>query len=454
MLPVSTCSLCASNLLLGVYLQADWSNTIVGEVDYSKFYSCKHVNAVISWVSHKAIPSIRLPPESSPTYQDDVALLFTELLLNPPVDPVQTGNWILTNVHYPFKAGRLMFYLSEHEGVFTFCKTKSTSGRSYLFCFMCPRSRSCTHISMPPPLDVEDSSTSPNRPAPTIANAVTEIEDSLISKERYSFDLDNDEQLREVIRQRTFTPILNWVEENNHDGFFMAEQRTCCDTPCQYFSTSAKQVELFSLHGYSLVRPILASKCSLCERRYDFDGRSLGILNYGNRYLFTVELILDLLEFKAISGTPTYSYWHARSNTMLKPWTTQETADLKKKWMSMAGRVNGIMTAFLALIDYPENHFNCCEDPEVVCIDGIVLSVESRRIQNDTPWVDPAPIRGRFSKKEDRYLVALKPPQKERLKIFIRSGLHIEDLLNLCAELEDPFDQFISQNCLPDQSNQ
>ena len=446
---MSTCSLCASNVLLGAYLQANWRHTTVGEIDYSQFYSCKHVNAVISWISHKVIPRPQLPDEDSARYKEEVAMLLTGLLVHPRSQEISPGSWILSDIHYSFKSGRLLFYLSEHDGIYTFCLTRSTSGRRYLYCFLCPRSRTCTHISMTPTLDdleVEESGNSTRLIDSNISQVVNEIEDSLISQKRYPFDLDADENLREVIRKRMHMPILKWFDEFIPDGYFKAEQRTCCGSPCEYFPTSNKQLELFSLHGYSTIRPTLACKCSVCHSRYDFDGRSVGILNYGNRYLFTVELILDLLEFKAISGTPTYSYWLARCNTLLKPFTTAESVDFKKKWMNMAGRVNGIMTAFLALVDYPPDHFQCCQDPEVVCIDGIVLSVESRRLRNITPWVDPVPIRGRFNKKEDRYFIQLKQEQKDLLKVFIRTGLYLEDLEALCVVLPDPFGRFLSQN--------
>lgn len=456
-LPISSCSLCPSNSLLGAYLQADWRNTTVGLIDYNHFFSCTHANAVISWISYKVIPQSQLPEEDSPTYREDVATLFTEYLTNPPSRQFALGSWILTDVHYTFKSGRLYFFLSEHDGVYTFCNTRSTSGRRYLYCFLCPRSRSCTHIAMTPPLSGEEDDENYEEVAGAcqadLSQAVTEIEDSLISKQRYPFVLDEDESLREVLRKRMHMPILKWFDEAFPDGYFKAEKRTCCDSPCEYFPTSTRQVEFFSLHGYSTIRPVLASLCTVCQSKYDFDGRSVGILNYGNRYLFTVELILDLLEFKAISGTPTYSYWLARCNTLLKPFTSAESVNFKKKWMSIAGRVNGIMTAYLALVDYPSDHFQCCEHPEVVCIDGIVLSVESRRIQNSTPWVDPIPIKGRFKKKDDRYIIVLKQEQKDLLKVFIRSGLHSEDLEALSVELSDPLGQFLSQNCYYDRDN-
>ena len=393
-----------------------------------------------------------MPDDNSRTYPEEVAQLLSEHLIRSPED-LTPGGFVLKEVKHPFKSGELLFYLSEYDGIYVFSKARSTSGRAYLYCFLCPRSRSCSHITMVGTLSpsfyssydsVDLDFDNPN--SRLREEQVTELEDTLLSKARYPFDLDTDEDLRKVIRERTFTPIMEWFEANVPGGTLVAEPRKCCGADCEMVPTSNYLCELFSLHGYATLKPIQARICRICHARYDFDGRSLGILNYANKYLFTVELILDLLEFKSLSGTPTYSYWQAKCNTMLKSWTKESTLAFKKKWMSMAGRVNGIMTAFLTLVDYPSSHFQCCKDPEVVCIDGIVLSVESRRINTKSPWIDPVGLRGRFSKKEDRQIVTLTSQQKELLKNFIRTGVFLEDFQPLCEDLEDPIGQFLYKN--------
>jgi hypothetical protein len=412
-------------------------------------YSCHHVNAVVSYVTFKAIPTTEILDENGTTYALEVAQLLSEYLIAPPTTPLELGSFILEEVKHPFKNGELLFYLSHYDGVYLFSKARSTSGRQYLYCFLCPRSRSCSHISLVGPLgpsfELEDFNSSGGRSHHPGA-PVRETQDTLLSKERYPFDLDSDEALRTVIRDRTFAPIKHWFEQYVPGGVLFAETRVCCGTECEIIPCGTQYAELFSLHGYHQTKPIQARICRICHARYDFDGRALGILNYSNKYLFTVELILDLLEFKSLSGTPTYSYWQARCNTLLKSWTKEETLGFKKKWMSMAGRVNGIMTAFLSLVDYPETHFQCCKDPEVVCIDGIVLSVESRRINTTSPWLHTDGLRGRFSTKEDRSIVTLTPKQKEILKQFIREGVFLEDFHLLCEDIEDPLGSFMLQN--------
>ena len=456
--PVATCSLCPTNSILAAYLQGNWSHTTSGPFESSRLYSCRHVQAAVAWVNHKVIPDAERPEDHCPTYAEDISSLLAEYLVNP-AEPATPGCWILTNVDHQYKSGHLRFFLGEYDGIHVFCLTKSTSGRKYLYCFLCPRSRSCSHISMTSGIVDDDDDDTLVAPGTSETDQEEsrplEIEDTLVSRERYPFDLESDDLLRKVIFERTFNPLSDWYETNVPSGVLTAEKRSCCDTPCDLVKANpqSSKVELFSLHGYAQVEPIMATVCPICHTRYDFDGRSMGILNYANRYLFTVELILDLLEFKAISGTPTYSYWQARINTMLKSFPKQESTQWKKSWMSMAGRVNGVMTAYLCLVDYPEKHFQCCEDPEVVCIDGIVLSVESRRINTTTPWVDPRILRTRFTKKEDRCVLNLTATQKEIIKTFIRSGVYLEDLKQLAGELGTRAGCFFLYNIISDPTN-
>jgi hypothetical protein len=133
-------------------MQGNWCQTSWGDFDERKLYSCRHVNAVVAWVNHKVIPEEEKPDDRSPTYAEDISRLLTTYLVNNP-EPATPGNWILGDVTYPFKSGNLVFYLSEYEGIFVFCRTKSTSGRNYLHCFLCPRSRSCSHISLAPSVE-------------------------------------------------------------------------------------------------------------------------------------------------------------------------------------------------------------------------------------------------------------------------------------------------------------
>jgi hypothetical protein len=110
--PVSTCSLCDTNSMLPAYIKGNWSQATSSPFEESMLYSCKHINAVVSWVTHKVIPENERPEDSSLCYAETIASLLSSYMINAPEVAIP-GTWILTNVNYTFKSGRLMFYLSE-----------------------------------------------------------------------------------------------------------------------------------------------------------------------------------------------------------------------------------------------------------------------------------------------------------------------------------------------------
>lgn len=57
---------------------------------------------------------------------------------------------------------------------------------------------------------------------------------------------------------------------------------------------------------------------------------------------------------------------------------------------SLSGTINRFFCQFLGLLDQPLDCYSCCTDPEIITLDGIVLSIESSRIRRQnlqTPWV-------------------------------------------------------------------
>jgi hypothetical protein len=147
----------------------------------------------------------------------------------------------------------------------------------------------------------------------------------------------------------------------------------------------------------------------ICKVVYDFDGRSYGVVNFGNHHVFVVELLQELLRIKAMSGLATTAYW----GNLVKRWycyepDTKEKLSNMQRLINLGGFVNAAMTDFLCLLDYPESKLKCCENPEIVCIDGIVLSCENRRIVNqrlNSPWIDSEILKQRFNNQQDRSLI-------------------------------------------------
>jgi hypothetical protein len=48
---------------------------------------------------------------------------------------------------------------------------------------------------------------------------------------------------------------------------------------------------------------------------------------------------------------------------------------------SLTGRVNQYFCQFLAILDQPVSSYHCCINPEIITLDGIVLSIENSRIK-------------------------------------------------------------------------
>lgn len=235
---VSTCSRCETNTLITPYLQGDWTHTQSQDDGIQKLYSCKHAKAVVSWLSYKVIPSYRLPPEYSTSYSHEIAGLLKEYLSGFPIS-ITPGAWILTEVKHQTKKGELVFYLSEHEGVLIFCKSQNTGGRKRLICCLCSKPRLCSHLALTTDLESENLPVQPN--SETINDSNGELQDILISKGRYPFDLDTDPELREIIRQRSVVYIGEWLDSY---APFIAEQRTCCGEECQRTKATGNKKEI------------------------------------------------------------------------------------------------------------------------------------------------------------------------------------------------------------------
>jgi hypothetical protein len=61
-----------------------------------------------------------------------------------------------------------------------------------------------------------------------------------------------------------------------------------------------------------------------------------------------------------------------------------------KYFRNMTGKINRYFCQFLELLQNPFDLGSCCEHPEIVTLDGIVLSIESAKIRKrnlQTPWV-------------------------------------------------------------------
>lgn len=104
---------------------------------------------------------------------------------------------------------------------------------------------------------------------------------------------------------------------------------------------------------------------------YHFDGRTHGVLNYDNFYLFDVDLLHELMTLKVNAGLPTHAWWKAKVDVCLRIFPKCDVTDrVRKRWMGLTNRLTSFLSEFLTIIDYPRRLFTCCEDPDIICADG------------------------------------------------------------------------------------
>lgn len=205
----------------------------------------------------------------------------------------------------------------------------------------------------------------------------------------------------------------------------------CCSQLISYKSTS--QVVLYTTTGFYDMELPINSQCSKCKASYIFDGKEYGIINYRNKHLFALELLLELLYLKSYDGTPTFTYWI--SKIKLFAYSGNKAKSLK----AMAGKINSILTSFLKLIEYPDSFMNCCKDPDIVCVDGIVLSADHMKVKHqqlDIPWRAGAlPASQRFSTRKERQVWYLSEQHRNLIRAYVRSGITSQEL-QILIEIE------------------
>ena len=401
-------------------------------------------------MTHTLVPSIL---ENIPSDYPTKLINELLLLLDGPPELYNLGNWLFPGWSYRSERGKLLLYLTEVGQLVIAARCRSTNETSYYHCFGCPTVRNCSHTTLLPRIGTLSIDDEPfiDRPymEPLQPDAL------LLSTELYPIDIKRDQELCTHIVNRTNYGVQVWLEDVCPTLVFTPEVSVCCGYTCTTQAGSRSNtdgmVEVFGLSSVTHLNRIERNVCVVCNKVFFFDGRSLGLLNVGNRYLFCVEVVLDILEFKANNGTPVHSYWKSRVNTLLRTFEHSKVADTRKKWMNMTGRVSEIVTQFLMLVRYPDHTFRCCENPQVVCVDGIVLSVESKRLrETSAPWRDTNTMRGRFTTRQQRSLVPV--ASRVLLKAYIKEGLKGSDAQLLLLKYRDnPVIKFILCNTIFDE---
>lgn len=253
-----------------------------------------------------------------------------------------------------------------------------------------------------------------------------------------------DPTLTNVIRARMANG-LSWFQkrfEINKDDVMLIEPENEVCTQCGHTSLEESLIRtkgtIFTTHGIQSGVNVSRKQCVGCRALYYYDGRDDGILNYRNLYFFPIEFFYEALELKTHSGMPTSTWWKGKIDMALLTYDGIPHIELiREKWKRLRSKVSYAITEFLMLVDLPPKLFQCCSEPDVVCVDGIVLSIESARIKQKnlmTPWKESTPSSARASTRKDRNYWYLKKSKKynpvDKVGLFssVKSGISMGDI--------------------------
>ncbi|KAJ2994625.1 hypothetical protein HDV02_001451, partial [Globomyces sp. JEL0801] len=266
----------------------------------------------------------------------------------------------------------------------------------------------------------------------------------------YPYDIYQDQFLANVLTYRIRLGVERWLKERLSTGLphFSPEKEMCCGKSCVL--TSRSDCHLYALTNFLRNVPVAHSKCAECGNTYHYDGRKDGLINYGDKHLFAVELLKEIMEFKYTNGTPVHAYWMAKTEMVLLDQEPSTNIRGRKYLKQFSGSVSRVLTAFLKLIRYPSDYFQCCKTPRVVCVDGIVLSIETRRLLAQSltePWRQTCnPLKKRFSTRKERHLL---PNMTKTIRKLIKdltladTGVTQSDLISIDTHFNNPVSKFI-----------
>jgi hypothetical protein len=127
-----------------------------------------------------------------------------------------------------------------------------------------------------------------------------------------------------------------------------------------------------------------------------------------------VELFYSLLDLKYRSGLSTYAWWNSKIEMYVRQ-LENGRAEMRAKLERLSGSINQFFHHFLKLVEYPADVMKCCDgSPETITLDGIVMSIESRRVRDaklSNPWITETNFC-RQSTRKDRNVLELTNEEK------------------------------------------
>lgn len=200
------------------------------------------------------------------------------------------------------------------------------------------------------------------------------------------------------------------------------------DTVCEKCNGSMDLIKSpkqgFLLCSVAINIDIYMRKCISCETVISFQGTTLGIINFANKFLICAEIIKEYFDQYSSNGTPFTSFFNLKLQITEKGNFCQKNifpfADAKKL-RSYTGQLHVAFCKSIEIILYDKQKFRCCESPKVLQMDGVVLSIKTEKMPLlETPWLK-ADIVNRASEREARQLRKLTDEEFKIVTNIIKS---------------------------------
>ncbi|KAI8892601.1 hypothetical protein BC833DRAFT_569954, partial [Globomyces pollinis-pini] len=434
----SLCDLCNYDEI-DRYWDCSWEH-IDGCPKLEKLFRCEHVNPVISKIVYFLGSSLDY---SLTTVKKTIVDILANSLSDGP-DPFVPGTFYNLNLSLHTVG---LYLTTEQHLILVGVKRNKTTAKLNYFCYHCARNGNCRHISKLPPIE-ESPLNDREYQIPVTSQRPYQDDDkderlNIISTFKYPYDLNSDTSLIKVINERLKYGSYWWLENKGYLAEPLYENRRCRECLQNTTKYQMATATLFTISGFHENVQFCPNWCEMCQKVLPFDGRSYGILNISNKKFFAVEFILEMLEFKVNGGTPTFTYWKSKVDTYLMMFSKSEfiqKEQTRKELMNMAGKVNRVIVNYLKLVEFPESIFQCCVTPNIVCIDGTVLSIEQRKIKGQElkqPWHGKSvPLNTRFSTRKERNVISISSQFIDAFRDFTRDGISEQRMNTLSSHFK------------------
>lgn len=144
------------------------------------------------------------------------------------------------------------------------------------------------------------------------------------------------------------------------------------------------------------------------KKDVSFSGHELGFINYKNLFIIGIDIIKEYLDLFSCSGVSFVAWWKTRVLAISDP--ERPLLNTTRNWPSYAGLFHEVFCVSAEKFDFCDQNSICCENPEIILMDGIVVSIKTSNMPEfSNPWVFNT-IKKRLTTRKDRQFPVLKEP--------------------------------------------